>query len=163
MERVSSLQIEPIADGPNGAARSQVRYGGRLGPVLGGAVLEAALGWRNFLLVFLTQDIPQEDSLDITLLGPDLALLDRAVLAMPYATGRFALEPLEPGPIVRFRFFNPETIVFTLTCLPSPNRGLTLPLISEPRGVWRPDWTQRHFRISRLTHERPKGAFGSQP
>lgn len=108
-----------------------------------GAVLEAAFQSDGRTLVFLTDDLPFEDSLHVHLLDEGLALLDSAVLSAMYATGIFELIGSHSPRSVRFRFFGGwEWTVELLTAA-----AMRLPLVSEPRGVHRRLGFTRHFKV----------------
>ena len=57
--------------------------------VVSGAILEAAVAWKDTYLVFLTDDIPFEETLSIYLLDSGLGYLDSASLGGFYSTGSF--------------------------------------------------------------------------
>lgn len=114
--------------------------------VVAGAVLQAALRWRDYVLIFLTEDIPFEDALHVYLLNRDLTVVDSARLGAMYSTGIFSdLDVTQPD-TVRFRFF--DGIVWTLTLL--SKEEFAIPIVSEPKGVSRPF---KFFRRIRLTGE----------
>src|SRR5690606_37573344 len=72
---------------------------------LEGVILEACVQHGNQYLLFLTDDIPFEDSLHIHLLDEHLNRIDTVTLGAPYATGHFRnLSCKEPGKIT-FEFF----------------------------------------------------------
>lgn len=113
--------------------------------VIGGAVLRAALRWNEYILLFLTDDVPFEETLSIYLLDADLDVVDSARMYFIYATGIFSDLDLTQPDTVRFRFF--EGIVWTLKLF--PKRKFVLPIISDPRGVSRPFTFFRRFQIYR--------------
>ncbi|MEP7367411.1 MAG: hypothetical protein ABI972_29480 [Acidobacteriota bacterium] len=114
------------------------------GLILPGAILEAAVELPAGWLVFLTHDVPYEEALEISLVSPDFALLDRARISAPYATAVFAnLENVSPT-ILRFDFLGDRP--WRLELLDSP--GFRLPLLSKPAGVQRPMGFSRRFRVS---------------
>jgi hypothetical protein len=115
---------------------------------LPGAVLEAAFECDGRTLLFMTEDVPHEDALQLHLLDERLQLLDSATLSSMYATGSFALIGTEPPRSVRFRFFGGTD--WTVELLGEP--AMRLPLISEPRGVHRRLGFTRHFKV----HGRPQ-------
>jgi len=120
------------------------REGRASGTRVSGAILEAAVQWQDrCYLLFLTDDVPQEDMLSIHLLDDRLKLLDSAVIGSPYSTGSFtSLELREPN-TVRFRFIGETT--WSVELLPRP--VLRLPCFSEPRGVRRAFGFSRHFLV----------------
>lgn len=69
----------------------EVMFGGKgTGKVLQGAVFEAALKWNDYILLFVTDDVPFEDTLNIYLLDQQLNIEDYARMYYIYATGIFA-------------------------------------------------------------------------
>lgn len=108
-----------------------------------GVILEAAVKWQNYYLVFTTDDIPFEETLRISLFNEHLHLLDSAYLFWIYSTGMFSnLELHEPN-IVSFHFFGDTTWSVELL----PHSQLRIPFFSEPRGVFRRFNFHRHFVI----------------
>ncbi|MDR7035621.1 hypothetical protein J2X36_000356 [Methylobacterium sp. BE186] len=95
-------------------------------------------------LFFLTDDVPFEDALSITLTDPALRILDTARLGGAYATGAWR-DPAIDGPgRLSFRFIDEKR--WRLRVLPRP--GPRLPFLSEPRGVHRPLGLTRHFVLA---------------
>jgi hypothetical protein len=104
---------------------------------LEGTVLEACVQYGNQYLVFLTDDIPFEDSLRIHLLDKDLNRIDTVTLGAPYTTGHFRNLTFEDSGVITFEFFG--DCVWEVSV--SPRKRLRLPFISGPRGVsWQNGW-----------------------
>ncbi len=104
---------------------------------LEGTVLEACVQHGNQYLLFLTDDIPFEDSLHIHLLDEDLNRIDTVTLGAPYTTGHFRNLKCEDSGGITFEFFG--DCVWEIVVL--PKKRLRLPLISGPRGVsWQKGW-----------------------
>lgn len=139
------IVIRPAtAAGGDDVACSEVRVGIRVAPQsVAGVVLEAALSCDGRILLFLSDDIPHEDSLRIHWLDEELKLLDSASLGWMYSTGTFRLLQLVQPRSVRFRFFGATD--WTVTVFDSA--ALRVPFLSEPRGVHRRFGFTRHFRI----------------
>jgi len=110
---------------------------------LPGTVLEASLKADNEWLLFLTHDIPFEESLEICVLGSNFEVLDRAALMAPNATGGFEDLQILSEQRVRFRFLGKG--FWELELLKKP--GFRLPLMSEPLGVVRPFGFSRRFAL----------------
>lgn len=108
-----------------------------------GVVLEAAFQWRDFYLLFTSDDIPQEDLLHITLFDGQWQTLDAATLGGAYTTGSFSLIGVEGGNTVRFRFVGDTD--WSVEILQTP--GFRVPFMSEPKGVTRPLGFSRHFVV----------------
>jgi len=113
------------------------------GPIVDGAVLEAAVEWRGCHIAFFTDDIPFEDMLRIYMFDADMTLVDAAVLGGMYATGTFAELSLQPPNKLTFRFIGGITWRMVLL----GEREFALPFFSDPRGVRRKFKFFRRFRI----------------
>lgn len=125
-------------------ARSEVLISGTpTGKVVTGEILEAAIEWNGFFLAFLTDDIPQEDTLRIYLFDSRLNVRDSATLGAMYSTGSFTGLELLPPNRVQFRFIGDTT--WTLELLPRDT--LAWPFFSDPTGVKRPLKLLRRFRL----------------
>ena len=85
--------------------KSQILIKGEAtGKIVTGAILEAAILWKNYYLLFMTDDIPHEEMLSVHLLDKKLNLLDSVTIGAMYSTGSFSsIEIVEPN-IVSFRF-----------------------------------------------------------
>jgi hypothetical protein len=117
--------------------------GAPTGKVVVGAVFEAALRWNEYVLLFLTDDVPFEDTLNIYLLDANLNTVDWARMYFIYATGIFSDLDLTQDDTVRFCFFG--GIVWTLKLF--PEKKFVLPIISATWGVSRPFAFFRRFQI----------------
>ncbi|MYN17030.1 hypothetical protein GTP81_09720 [Rugamonas sp. FT107W] len=113
------------------------------GLIVTGAVLEAAVEWRGYRIVFLTDDIPFEDMLRIYMFDANMALVDSAVLGAMYSTGTFSELSLQPPNALTFRFFGGTVWRMVLLA----ELEFSLPFFSDPRGVSRKLKFFRHFRI----------------
>ena len=113
------------------------------GVLIDGALLEAAIGWDDCYLAFVTDDIPNEESLRIYLFDSDLNLVDSATIGAVYSTGSFGHLELLPPNVMRFEFFGDTKWELELLV----RQELTLPLIADPKGVRRPLSFHRRFRI----------------
>ncbi|QJI27300.1 hypothetical protein HKK55_00790 [Pseudomonas sp. ADAK18] len=136
-----SVRYQPDAD-ENVIPTSEVLLQGiASGTLISGAVLEAAVQWRSFYLLFLTDDVPFEEGLNIHLLDERGALLDSATLGGAYSSGHFHDLLLGDGDTLSFRFIGDTT--WHLELLQHPQ--FRLPLVSEPAGVSRRLGFSRHF------------------
>jgi hypothetical protein len=106
--------------------------------------LESALQYDAGYLIFLTDDIPDEDSLNIHLVDCTGAPRDRARIGSPYSTGRFRNLEIQSPDKVKFRFLGDT--VWTLRILQKP--ALRIPFLSESVCVHRPSGFQRRFSIT---------------
>ena len=110
-----------------------------------GCILEAAIKCVGGYLIFLTDDIPYEDSLNIHLIDHSGLLQDTARIGSIYSTGSFQDLQIQQPDKVAFRFIGDT--VWCVQTLPKP--ALRIPLVSEPAGVHRPIGFKRHFAILR--------------
>lgn len=113
------------------------------GKILAGAMFEAALTWNEYVLLFLTDDVPFEDTLSIYLLDKNLNVADSARMYFIYSTGVFSILDLSEPDTVRFNFFG--GIAWALKLFPDPK--FAVPIISDPKGVHRPFTFFRRFQI----------------
>ncbi|QBE62406.1 hypothetical protein [Pseudoduganella lutea] len=111
---------------------------------IAGATLEAALDWGDGYLMFVTDDVPNEEMLRIYLLRPDLTIIDSAVLGAMYSTGSFSNLRIPTPYMVQFQFFGGAPWQLTLR----PEGLVTLPFFSDPKGVRRPFGFRRFFTLS---------------
>lgn len=136
MERVDDIRLEPL---PGEMPRAMARRGGASWEVAG-EILEGAWAVGEAVLLATTDDIPQEDSLHLSLLEPDGAV-EAVTLGAAYTTGSF--EALDsPGARLDFAFFGDTR--WSLTVLERP--AWRLPF-SDPRGVSRQGGWSSRLRI----------------
>ncbi|MRW94324.1 hypothetical protein GJ699_30550 [Duganella sp. FT80W] len=114
------------------------------GKFVGGAIFEAALKWHEHVLLFLTDDVPFEEGLNIYLLDANLEVVDEAHMYHMYASGVFSDLDLTQSDSIRFCFFGSGAYTLTLF----PQKRFMLPVISDPIGVHRPFRFYRRFKIS---------------
>ena len=137
---VTPIDVRSESDSPKSEI---ILHGKATGKIVPGVVLEAAIGWREFYLLMLSDDIPYEDALNIHLLDQDLNLLDSVTLGGIYTTGSFSSLTLNEPSRVGFRFIGDTDWVIEL--LPEP--VFRMPFISDPRGVGRRFGFSRHFKV----------------
>jgi len=117
--------------------------GKRTGKTLDGAILEAALRWRDLMLVFVTNAVLYEDTLHIYLLDSRLHVVDRASMYGMYSTGTFTLLDIVIPDTVQFLFFG--DVMWTLKI--SEHKTFRWPILSDPHGVRRPFNFHRRFEL----------------
>ncbi|WP_380183497.1 hypothetical protein [Kalamiella sp. sgz302252] len=124
--------------------RSEVLLNGSsTGLLVAGKVPEAAVQVAdNRYLLFITDDVIFEESLNVILIDLTLGILDRLELGQQYATGSFADLCLEANS-ASFRFIGDN--LWTVSILTRP--ALRLPF-SDPAGVSRPVGFKKYLRIS---------------
>lgn len=140
-----TLTRRPSTDPAVAPVSELLRAGATTGRTVPGAVLEAAVRWCTFTLLFVTDDCPYEEWLRILLLDAQLEVIDAASLGAPYCSGAFTGLRLLPPATVGFRFIG--ACDWTITLL--PGRQFRLPWVSEPYGVWRRCGFSRHFVVGR--------------
>lgn len=124
-----------------------------------GAVFQAAFKWNDYVLLFLTDDVIFEETLNIYLVDKDLNIVDVARMYHIYSTGIFSDLDLSESDTVRFRFF--EGLVWTLRLL--SEKAFAIPFFSDPTGVHRPLKFFRMFHLcSQATSETPSQRYGSE-
>ncbi|WP_037378501.1 hypothetical protein [Serratia sp. M24T3] len=119
------------------------------GTFIEGKILEKAVALDNGYLLFITDDIPEEEFLTVLLCNKKFELLDKALIGSAMSTGDLRDVQLH-GDEVHFRFIGDT--VWRLRPLAHP--ALRLPLLSDPRGVSRPLGLRQHFTL----HAEPKRA-----
>ena len=130
------------------APRSEIILNGeRTGKTLDGAILEAALRWKELILVFATDAVLYEDALHIYLLDKNLQVLDQARMDGLYVTGTFSLLEITPPDTIRFLFFGGSA--WSLKLL--DHKTLRFPFMSDPHGVSRPLGFYRRFCLKAAT------------
>ena len=126
--------------------KSQIWKNGKaINVFVDGQVCEACINYRDFYLVFTTNDSPFEESLNIYFLDRNFTPLDHAVLVWPYGTGSFNLMNLTEPNFIEFKFFGNATWRLELY----PKKKLIIPYLSEPAGVWRKFKLKHHFKVSK--------------
>jgi len=146
MQFADEIKIRPVGDvDPEESLKSEVLRLDRLtGTLVTGVVLETAIRTdAGQYILFLTDDILFEDFLNIHLLDSAGNLLDSASIGSPYSTGTFSLIRTEPPDKIRFGFIGETEWVVEVLSRPT----LRIPMISEPKGVWRSRKLRRHFEI----------------
>jgi len=113
------------------------------GQIIDGAVLEAAVNAGGRYLLFVTDDIPYEETLRIYLLNADLITLDYATLGAPYSTGAFRSFEITSHDTVHFSFIG--ACMWSLRVL--AQKHFHLPFISDPRGISRKLQLATHLKF----------------
>lgn len=114
------------------------------GKILQGAVFEAALKWNDYVLLFVTNDVFFEDTLNIYLLDQALNVVDYARMYYIYATGIFSDVDLDEIDTVQFTFLGDLRWVLRLF----PEKKFFIPIFSDAFGVHRPLTFYRKFQLS---------------
>ncbi|MCU5774902.1 hypothetical protein N5923_20870 [Erwiniaceae bacterium BAC15a-03b] len=129
--------------------------GNNTGIKVSGQVLEAAISVsEGRYLLFLTDDVIYEESLNITLIDAKLGHLESLDLGGQYATGTFEQLHIKQTS-VNFRFIGDTTWTVEILTLPA----LRLPF-TDPRGVTRPLRLKKYINIS--ANPAPARADGSR-
>lgn len=145
MRRADEISIKILDEGNDTTPPTSeiVNAGAPSGKKVTGSFLEAAVQWRDFYFLFLTNNTPFEEVLAMRLFDRDFALLDSAHLGGPYTTGSFSsLQLVEPDTL-RFAFIGETT--WTVQLFDRPH--LRFPIFWDAPGVWRSPGFSRHFRV----------------
>lgn len=146
LKRLTSSDIwlrQEIQSSEQKLGRSRIIANGRdTGQVVDGVILEAAVQWRNCMLLFLTDDTPFEEFLRIYLFDPRWDLLDRAAIGAMYNGGIFSSLELAPPDAVRFKFYSGTVWELALF----DTAAFSLPSFA-PRNVFRPFGFRKHFDL----------------
>lgn len=142
-----AVAVTRSADAPDGQPQVRLVLNGRdTGVDLPGAVLEASARFGDELLLFLTDDVPFEDGLNICLVGATGKLLDSVRIAAIYATG--SLRDLERtnADSMAFRFFAGAMQVRVL-----PHPKMMLPSLGLSSGIHRTFSAQGRLVVRQLS------------
>lgn len=141
----SDLSLRLVNDATDTAMpHSEIIFGGRpTNIIVEGAFLEAALQWNDYVVAFMTHDIPFEESLRIYLFDRQCRTIDSAWIGMMYSTGSFSHLELTGPNTVSFQFMGDGT--WSLELL--ENEEFAIPVIGGLLGVHRPFQWHRHFRV----------------
>ena len=113
---------------------------------MSGCVLEAAVECDPGVLLFVTDDVPDEETLSIHLLDRGGKVIDSARIGGPYTTGTFRNLTLEPPSAVRFRFI--DDAEWCVELLDPPR--VSVPWLPDAKGVWRDAKLTRHMTVRRV-------------
>jgi len=113
------------------------------GKLVSGAIMEAAVQWEDFYLLFMTDDTPYEEMLGIHLFDKNWNLLDAALLGGIYSSGSFSAIELNEPNTISFGFIGDA--IWTIELLSHPS--FRVPFISDAEGVKRPLGFSRHFIV----------------
>ncbi|PAV24448.1 hypothetical protein CF392_16230 [Tamilnaduibacter salinus] len=98
---------------------------------LQGTVLEACIQTKDQYIVFLTDDILNEDFLNIHLLNTNFEKIDSVTIGSAYSTGSFRNLSIDRNDQITFSFFNNKT--WSIRVLEKPK--IKVPFLSGPSGV----------------------------
>ena len=128
---------------PNSEMSQIFLNGEKTNSVIYGRVLELCVKKDDQFLVFLTDDIPNEDRLHIHLLNHKLEVVDAASIGSIYSTGSFKGPVIESQNRITFNFIGGNK--WTLTLLQS--KKFRLPLLSSVKGVSRKHLFHQYFKL----------------
>ncbi|MBV7538994.1 hypothetical protein KW842_24805 [Duganella sp. sic0402] len=139
-----SIRVITLSDADTVPLCEIIMAGKATGVILQGAVFEAALKWHDYTLLFLTNDVPFEDTLNIYLLDRDLNVADYARMYFMYATGIFSDLDLTEADTVRFNFLGEKRWILKLFS----QKRFFVPVASSALEVHRPFTFFRRFQLS---------------
>ena len=105
-----------------------------------GTVLELCARYKDWFLVFTTDDTPFEDMLHIHLLDDSFKVLDSLTIGAIYSTGSFSEPQLISSNKIVFRFIGDTD--WSITILEQAK--FVIPYFSSIKGV-RKTWQWRHY------------------
>ena len=108
-----------------------------------GSFLEFCLKHNGQYLVFMTDDIPSEDTLHIHLLDEKLTLIDSANIGSMYATGSFKNPVIENQNKITFNFIGNTRWAVELLA----KKEMRLPFISSLKGISRKYPFSQYFKV----------------
>ena len=108
-----------------------------------GSYLEFCVKSNDKYLVFMTDDIPGEDTLRIHLLDIGLNLIDFAKIGSIYSTGSFRNPVIESQDKIAFNFIGDTKWIVELLA----EKETRLPFISSLKGVSRKNMFSQYLRI----------------
>ena len=111
--------------------------------ILDGATVESVVEYQGNFLVFLTNDIPYEEQLNIYYISSSLKVMDQATLGSIYVTGSFKSLQVTGFNQVSFTFFG--TAIWTICMSNKP--FYYLPFINNLKGVSRPFRLRYYFKV----------------
>ena len=114
------------------------------GIIIRGAILESVIQCGEYFLVFMTDDVPYEDTLSIFLLDTQLNILDSATIGGMYLTGSLSNIKLIPPNHINFNYIDGCDCLIDI--LPAPK--FHIPFLSPFNAVKRPFRFYRHFILS---------------
>ncbi|MDV5356878.1 hypothetical protein QM201_18585 [Enterobacter asburiae] len=126
------------------AAHEVVIDGHATGFTVPAQVIEAAIEVdESRLLLFLTDDVPFEEALEIVLIDRQQGVKEMLTLGGAYTTGSFADLALF-SQAVEFSFIGDTTWRVEI-----PDRPFfRLPFVGDPRGIWRPVARKHYILVS---------------
>ncbi|WP_077343164.1 hypothetical protein [Pseudocolwellia agarivorans] len=113
------------------------------GKNIDGCYLELCIKTGYNYLIFMTDDIPNEDMLHIHFLNESLDILDSATIGSMYSTGTFRDYNIQGENTVTFYFIGETQWKVEIL----ENKEFTLPLISQSKGVSRKNIFSQYFKI----------------
>lgn len=126
--------------------------GMQTGKRIDGSYLELCIKADDKYLVFMTDDIPNEDMLHIHLLNESLDVIDSATIGSMYSTGSFRNYNIQSSNTITFHFIgDTEWKIEVLD-----NRSHLLPFISLPKGVSRKHTFSQYFKVHGNPHSEVK-------
>ncbi len=122
------------------------------GTIINGAILEAAIRWNDQFLVFVSDNIPNEETLHVYLLAANMRVIDSARMGWIYTPATFSLVEIRAPDEVRFRFLGDAIWIVTMLS----EEEFALPYFSSQCGVARPFGFRRRFTIQREPKSRSR-------
>ncbi|HEY6527760.1 MAG TPA: hypothetical protein VIZ65_03630 [Cellvibrionaceae bacterium] len=120
-----------------------IHNGQPVGVPIEGAVFEACVRVMDSYVLFMTDDIPSEDTLRIYRFDAQIHTRECVTLGAAYSTGAFVLRQLIEPDQLTFNFFGGG--LWRLRILAKPQ--LHFPFLSDPKGVSRSLSTHTYLKL----------------
>ena len=139
------LSVKPIEqNNDREVERSWITInGGTAQSALEGTVLEGCIKVNGFYLVFMTDDILNEEMLHIHLLNEELSVVDSVTIGSIYSTGSFKLLALVEPNTIKFSFIG--GVEWKVHVFEKKQRHV--PFLSDPKGVSRKVCFRCHLKV----------------
>jgi hypothetical protein len=138
-----TTQLIHAADDQRLPLSTLVHNGRPTGIEIEGAILEACVRVLDCYLVFMTDDIPSEDTLRIYRFDAHLRTRECVTIGAAYSTGAFVMRQLIEPDQLTFNFLGGG--LWRLRVLDKPQ--LHVPFFSDPRGVSRSLGTHTYLKL----------------
>lgn len=132
----SDFNLDPIDDQKS----IIVDHNRRIQTKITGTALELCARYKDWFLIFTTDDTPFEDMLHVHLLDNNFNVLDSLTIGAMYSTGSFSEPHLMSSNKIVFRFIGDTD--WSITILDQTKFGI--PYFSSIKGV-RKTWQWRHY------------------
>lgn len=144
MNNMIILESQEFSTKPTSSEQSGIFLGNtKTNKNIDGSYLELSIKAGTKYLVFMTDDIPNEDKLHIHLLDESLDVIDSATIGSMYSTGSFRDYNIRDSNTLTFYFIGETEWKVEIL----ENKEFLFPFISLPKGVSRKRAFSQYFKI----------------